>query len=107
MSDASPRTKPWALLAYTVADDESSSAAIDVPVKHELKALCDGSDFSQISIAAQVDFKYKPGVFRASLTALPDREFEDIPAESQPLFRDILDRVSNLRRSGSRRRRST
>ena len=93
MSDASPWTKLWALLAYTVADDESTSAAIDVPVKHGLKAICDGSGFSQISIAAQVDFKFKPGVFRASLTTLPDREFEDIPAESQSLFREILARV--------------
>lgn len=93
MSAAKVTTKPWALLAYTVADDESDGDPIDVPVKRELKAICDGSDFSQISIAAQVDFKYKPGVFRASLTALPDREFEDIPAESQPLFKEILDRV--------------
>lgn len=92
MSDAKNR-KPWALLAYTVADDESHSAAIDVPVKHELKAICDGSDFSQISVAAQVDFKFKPGVFRAAQTALTGRDFEDVPAESQPLFAEILARV--------------
>jgi hypothetical protein len=92
MADETIGPKPWALLAYTIADDESGGDPIDAPVKNELKAICDASDFGQISVAAQVDFKYKPGVFRASLTTM-SRDFEDIPAESQPLFQEILSRL--------------
>jgi Clostripain family len=91
MSDETVETKPWALLAYTVADDHSGGDPIDAPVKKELKAMCDAADFGQVSIAAQVDFKNTSGVFRASLVTQPEtRDFEDVSAEDHPLWRQIL-----------------
>ncbi len=83
--------KPWAVLAYTVADDPGHS--LDATVKNELKSLCDAADFGQVSIAAQVDFKkYREGVFRGSLTSPPpeSRDFEEVRAEDHPLWRKIL-----------------
>ena len=62
----------WAVLAYTVADDKGEDAALDRSAERELKAFYDAADFSQISIAAQVDFKKaERGVYRAVLTAAP------------------------------------
>jgi hypothetical protein len=37
--------KPWAVLAYTVADDKSGGSNLDAAAKIELKALCDAADF--------------------------------------------------------------
>jgi len=88
-----PSLKPWSMLAYTVADDKGTGNALDAPVKEELKAICDAVDFTQLSVAAQVDFKFKPGVFRAALTTMESREFEDIPADEQPLWREIMGRL--------------
>ncbi len=86
--------KPWSLLAYTVADDKSGGDPLDAPVKREIKALCDAVDFGHLSVAAQVDFKFTPGIFRAALTAMPQsREFEDISADEQPLWREISSRL--------------
>jgi len=87
-SDDSP--KPWSLLAYTVADDKGGGDPLDAPVKREIKALCDAVDFGHLSVAVQVDFKFTPGVFRASLTAMPQsRDFEDFSADEQPMWREI------------------
>ncbi len=93
--------KPWAVLAYTVADDKSSGDSLDAAAKEELRSLCNAADFGQISVAAQVDFKHARGVFRGVLTEAPPktRGFESIPADSHPLWRGIkakLDR-SKLR----------
>ena len=103
MSALDVKRKAWAVLAYTVADDKGGGRSIDTPVKEELKAICDGADFGQVSIAAQVDFKRTRGVFRGALTAAPSkgRDFEDVRAEHHPLWRKIL---GNIRQSvcGSR-----
>jgi len=93
--------KPWAVLAYTVADDRGTGDSLDAAAKEELRSLCDAADFGQMSVAAQIDFKSAPGVFRGVLTEAPlkRRGFETIPADSHPLWRGIkakLDR-SKLR----------
>jgi hypothetical protein len=87
--------KPWAVLAYTVADDKGGGDSLDAAAKAELKSLCDAADFGQMSVAAQVDFKHTRGVFRGVLTEAPPktRGFETIPAESHPLWRAIKARL--------------
>ena len=89
--------KPWAVLAYTVADDKAGGSALDAAAQRELAALCDAADFGRISIAAQVDFMRLPGVFRGVLTEKPPRArgFQPIQAEDHPLWRRILGRVSH------------
>jgi hypothetical protein len=91
--------KPWAVLAYTVADDRGGGGALDGAAQLELKAICDAADFSQVSVAAQVDFKRtKRGVFRGALTAppAPARGFEDVEDQGHALWKKIL---GNVRRS--------
>jgi hypothetical protein len=92
MTDTSGRKKAWAVLAYTVADDKAEGAALDRSAARELKAVCDAADFSQISIAAQVDFKKaERGVYRAVLTSTPPERdgFKDIRPDETPLWRQI------------------
>ena len=94
--DARPvERKPWAVLAYTVADDKGTGDSLDAAAKEELKSLCDAADFGQMSVAAQVDFKHTRGVFRGVLTEAPPktRGFESIPADSHPLWRSIKARL--------------
>ena len=94
--DAAPvARKPWAVLAYTVADDKGTGDSLDDAAKEELKALCDAADFGRMSVAAQVDFKHTRGVFRSVLTEAPPktRGFESIPADSHPLWRGIKARL--------------
>jgi hypothetical protein len=89
--------KPWSLLAYTVADDRGGGDPLDAPVKVELKEICDAADFGAVSIAVQVDFKYTPGVYRASIVSKPgSRGFEDITPSTHPLWKHI---ASQLRQS--------
>lgn len=99
MSSDAIRQKPWAVLAYTVADDKGDGDSLDASAREELKALCNAADFGQMSIAAQVDFKNAKGVFRGVLTQAPPktRGFEDIPAESHPLWRGIKARLDGSR----------
>ncbi len=99
MSPTDPGRKPWAVLAYTVADDKGGGSSLDASVKEELKAICDAADFGQVSVAAQVDFKRTRGVFRGSLTAPPPRTrgFEPVRAEDHPLWRKILGTVTRSR----------
>src|SRR5215213_7049584 len=87
--------KPWAVLAYTVADDKGGGGSLDAAAKEELKAICNAADFGQMNVAAQVDFKHARGVFRSVLTEAPPdvRGFEDIPADSHPLWRSIKARL--------------
>ena len=87
--------KPWAVLAYTVADDKTSADSLDAAAKDELRSLCDAADFGQMSVAAQVDFKHTRGVFRGVLTEPPPktRGFEVISADSHPLWRGIKARL--------------
>jgi hypothetical protein len=81
--------KPWAVLAYTVADDKSDSTDLDAAAKIELKALCDAADFDRVNIAAQIDFKRARGVHRGVITEQP-RAFEEISPEQHPLWRSIV-----------------
>lgn len=99
MSPNPGERKPWAVLAYTVADDKGTGDSLDAAAKEELKALCNAADFGQMSVAAQVDFKHTRGVFRGVLTEAPPktRGFEDIPAESHPLWRSIKARLDRSR----------
>lgn len=87
--------KPWAVLAYTVADDRGGGDALDQPAAAELKSICSAADFGEMNVAAQVDFKHARGVFRGVLTEAPatTRAFEDIPPESHPLWRGIKVRL--------------
>jgi hypothetical protein len=95
MTNGSGKTKPWAVLAYTIADDKGGGGALDAAAKDELKALCDAADFGRVSIAAQVDFKRTRGVYRGSITAPPpkSRDFEPVRAENHPLWKKILSGV--------------
>ena len=98
--DARPvERKPWAVLAYTVADDKGTGDSLDAAAKEELKSLCDAADFGQMSVAAQVDFKHTRGVFRGVLTEPPPktRGFESIPADSHPLWRGIKARLDRAK----------
>jgi hypothetical protein len=99
MGTGSERRKPWAVLAYTVADDKGSGDSLDAAAKEELKSLCLAADFGLMSVAAQVDFKHTRGVFRGVLTAPPPkgRGFETIPADSHPLWRGIKARLDRAR----------
>jgi hypothetical protein len=80
----------WSLLGYTVADDRGTGGSLDDAVQDELAALCHAADFRSTSIAVQVDYKKrKSGVFRAALAALKARRFNDVPVETEPLWRAI------------------
>ena len=98
MESRSVERKPWAVLAYTIADDKGGGDSLDAAAKEELKSICNAADYGLMSVAAQVDFKHTRGVFRGVLTAPPPktRGFETIPADSHPLWRGIkakLDRA--------------
>jgi hypothetical protein len=96
MTVAEPARKAWAVLAYTVADDKGGGSTLDAAAREELKAICDAADFGQVSVAAQVDFQRRRGVFRGSLTTKPPkpRGFEPVRAEDHPLWRKILGKVT-------------
>jgi hypothetical protein len=87
--------KPWAVLAYTVADHKGSGDSLDASLKQELVAICDAADFAAMGVAAQVDFKRTPGVFRGSLTVTPAPGPRTPPerAEDHPLWRRLLGTV--------------
>jgi hypothetical protein len=88
-------SKAWAVLAYTVADDKGGGRTLDTAAKQELMAICDASDFAEVSVAAQVDFTHTRGVFRAVLTeAPPTREFEDVLPENHPLWRAVVAKLT-------------
>lgn len=95
MDARSAGRKPWAVLAYTVADDKGSGDSLDAAAKEELRSLCNAADFGAMSVAAQVDFKHTRGVFRGVLTQAPPktRGFESISADSHPLWRSIKARL--------------
>src|SRR6266498_1381504 len=88
--------KPWAVLAYTVADDKSGGSVLDAAAKIELKALCDAADFDQVNVAAQVDFKHTCGVYRGVLTEKP-RDFEEVSPADHPLWRSIVGTLTRSR----------
>jgi hypothetical protein len=95
MDARSAGRKPWAVLAYTVADDKGGGDSLDSAAKEELRSLCNAADFGAMSVAAQVDFKHTRGVFRGVLTEAPPktRGFESMPADAHPLWRSIKARL--------------
>ncbi len=94
MSESAVPAKAWAVLAYTVADDKGGGRNLDAAAKDELMAICDASDFAQVSVAAQVDFTNTRGVFRAVLTDIPPtRQFEDVLPENHPLWRAVVGKL--------------
>ena len=100
MRSKSGKRKPWAVLAYTVADDRADSNALDASVRRELKSVCSGADFSEVSLAAQVDFKASTGVFRSVVAEAAPKipsagGFEDIRIGSDPLWRGIRARLEH------------
>lgn len=76
--------KPWAVLAYTVADDKSGGSKLDAAAKRELKAICEAADFGQVNVAAQVDFKHTRGVWRGLLTEPPQRRVQKLVQKLAP-----------------------
>ena len=117
MSATSPMPKPWAVLAYTVADDKSGGSELDAAAKRELKAMCEAADFGQVNVAAQVDFKRTRGVWRGLLTEKPpprrpetgskagvpkptSRNDDDDDDDDHPLWRSI---VGGMKRSHAAR----
>jgi hypothetical protein len=92
--------KPWAVLAYTVADDKSGGSELDVAAKRELKAMCEAADFGQVNVAAQVDFKRTRGVWRGLLTEKPEHASDRNPDTDHPLWRAILRGVKRSRVRG-------
>lgn len=83
--------KPWAVLAYTIAEDPDATGPLDDAARRELMAICDAADFNRVSVAAQVDFKRRRGVYRGSLTQLAPkrRGFVDIRPENHPLWNQV------------------
>jgi hypothetical protein len=84
--------KAWAVLAYTIAEDAATTSVLDTSAQRELKAICDAADFGRVSVAAQVDFKRRRGVYRSALIEIPpgERGFSDINPEGHPIWSGIL-----------------
>jgi Clostripain family len=87
--------KPWAILAYTIAEDTATSSVLDTTAQRELKAICDAADFRRVSIAAQVDFKRRRGVYRGAIVHLEPkgRGFKDIDPAEHELWKLVRDGV--------------
>jgi hypothetical protein len=103
VNPASSMPKPWAVLAYTVADDKSGGSELDAAAKRELKAICEAADFGQVNVAAQVDFKRTRGVWRGLLTEKPSNAPEPSAADTDddhPLWRSIVGGIKRSRLSG-------
>lgn len=83
--------KPWALLAYTIAEDTHSDSPLDTTARRELKAICAAADFQKVSVAAQVDLRTRRGVYRASLTQWDpqERAFEDVDPSNYDLWDQV------------------
>ncbi len=83
--------KAWAVLAYTIAEDTASSSPLDTSARQELAAICRAADFGRVSVAAQVDFKQRRGVYRTAITELDEhRGFNDIDPARNDLWQSIL-----------------
>lgn len=104
---ASTSTKPWTLLAYTVADDKAGLTPLDQAVKDEIKAICKAADLGEMHVAVQVDFKRTDGVFRAALTTKETRAFKDINPEKFDLWRHIVRMVEHSQLQPQKERRNT
>jgi hypothetical protein len=94
VSEAKAAPKAWAVLAYTIAEDTASSSPLDASAQHELEAICGAADFGRVSVAAQVDFKQRRGVYRTAITeASEHRGFNDIDPARNGLWQSILSGV--------------
>lgn len=90
-----PATKPWAVLAYTIAEDPHAPTLLDTSAQLEITAICRAADFGRVSVAAQVDFQQRRGVYRAAITEIPeDRGFRNIDPARHDLWQGILAGVS-------------
>lgn len=98
-STAAKTRKPWAILAYTIAEDAATSSVLDRTAQNELKAICDAADFRRVSIAAQVDFKRRRGVYRGAIWHLEPkgRGFADIDPADHELWKQVRDGVGEGR----------
>ena len=103
MSSKPGKQDPWAVLAYTVADDLSDGDAIDASARKELRAICHAADyFGEMSVATQVDFKRSTGVFRGVVARTLQKKrpypgFKGSRAASHPLWREIEERLKHSR----------
>jgi hypothetical protein len=102
MESTYSNAKPWALLAYTVANDRGSGDSLDAAAKEELKAICDACDFARVGVATQVDFKNIPGIFRAVLGESPTPDHQDVPADRYPLWREVQSQLMQSKLALSR-----
>jgi hypothetical protein len=95
VTESQTAAKAWAVLAYTIAEDAATSSTLDTSARNELQAICDAADFRMVSVAAQVDFKRRRGVYRSALTELVpvDRGFESIDPAQHELWQRILSGV--------------
>lgn len=94
VTTAKATPKAWAVLAYTIAEDTASSSPLDEAAQGELEAICRAADFGRVSVAAQVDFKQRRGVYRTAITEVDEhRGFSDIDPARNKLWRTILDGV--------------
>ncbi|MGE0811766.1 MAG: clostripain-related cysteine peptidase [Vicinamibacterales bacterium] len=91
MPETAPARKPWAVLAYTIAEDTHSSTLLDTTARGELEALCDAADLRKVSLAAQVDFKGRRGVYRGAVTRVQPkrRGFSDIDPKRFELWKQV------------------
>lgn len=91
MPEAAVVKKPWAVLAYTIAEDAHAESVLDATAKDELTALTDAADFRKVSVAAQVDFRGRRGVYRGALTQLgpKGRDFEPVDPERYGLWAEV------------------
>ncbi|MEZ5292398.1 MAG: clostripain-related cysteine peptidase [Vicinamibacterales bacterium] len=91
MPETAPPRKPWAVLAYTIAEDTHSSTLLDTTARGELEALCDAADLRKVSLAAQVDFKGRRGVYRGAVTRVAPkrRGFSDIDPKRFELWKQV------------------
>jgi hypothetical protein len=100
VNPASSMPKPWAVLAYTVADDKSGGSELDAAAKRELKAICEAADFGQVNVAAQVDFKHTRGIWRGLLTDKPPSRVPK-PTIQKPGARKAAVRKAGAQKAGA------
>ncbi len=94
MKSANVTPKAWAVLAYTIAEDAASSSPLDASAQRELEAICRAADYDRVSVAAQVDFKRRRGVYRSAITGIDEhRGFNDIDPARNGLWQTILSGV--------------
>jgi len=89
----------WGVLAYMVADDEGRS--VDGRMNKELRAIFRAADGVKIGVAAQIDYKKTPGVFRGAATSeapVDAAGFTLVPLRAYPQpWRQIKESLQTLK----------